>query len=1394
MSKVEIVIVGRDTASPAFASAGKALSSLGNVATHEGGRLKSFFTNAFAFATGGLITAAISTVGRSVKGFFEGAIQESRDAAHGLAQTEAAIKSTGGAAGVTTKQIVDLAGSLSHTTLQTDDSVQSLENLLLTFTGVKNAVGEGNDIFTQATKIGLDMAQALGGDATQSAIQLGKALNDPVAGISALTRVGVTFTAQQKEQIKTLQASGDTLGAQKVILAELTKEFGGSASAAAKADGGFHLFQQRMDDVKQSIGDRLQPALTALMTYMSGPGLDAVQGLADTFGGALSTAVTWLTTTGLPATITGFSGLWNSVKVLVTGDFSGGIFGLDEDSGFVRFLLKVHEIGADAFKIIKDGIAGLASGDMSQLKIDVTTIFGSDAGAGITDTLQRIREGWGLARDAAITFVQALQGDWVNTSGILPLHQAVGDFGLLVHDVFGWLVDTGLPDLKASFDAAMPGNIQLVKDMTTALSDLSGQSTTTTTDIAANLNAWTTPLAGPALALNNIATAFDNAGFEIHLILVQAGADWLVFQGQVVNIATSIGAAFTSFGSAMSNMGTQIGLGAEFAGGKFSAAWETASTAVSLAWLRLTTAVTVANASIVTAITGIETRVGTMATNVYTAVTGAATLAWSTFYNAVQTANTNAVNAISGIETAVGTMASTVKAKIDEAVGFFTGLPGRVTAAVGNLGGVLVTAGSDLVGGLIAGITSKFAAVQSTLSSLTKLLPSWKGPPATDAALLFDSGKLIIQGLINGFSTMTPAVQAKLKSITDMIGSTFDAGSKGVDFFGKLVDFKAPDAASITAFTAATTAIVSALGTAAQAFKAKWLEQAGVFMDAASKGLGVLSAGIDGLTKLSTFRAPSVAAVNDFTDTVLLIVQSLGTAATIFKDDWLTHAQVFLDTAGKGLSIIGSGVDGIAKLIDFKAPSITAVNAFSDTVLVLIQSLGTAAQAFEDGWLAQASRFEDTASKGLALLGSGIDGLLKLTDFKAPSIAAINAFGDTVTALVQQLGTVAQVFKAEWLAQAGVFADAAAKGIGIIGSGIDGFLKLSSYVGIAPNVLNAFAADLQRVVQKMIDMAQSLNVEGVAAAAVFGDAVGKIIAPIANAITTFTDLNKYKGVLPAAVQLIGEDIAGVVGFLGVIAEQANTAGVAAAVAFSASVGTIFAGLKSGLDVLTALGNYKGVASAKVQELVDDILEIVKMTGTLAYQAGAAESASLDWQNHLAAYHDRIVAGLNSIATLNGLTATATIHAQTRIVEDGGVGGPGTPAPGAPAPPPSPGIKFDRSSPPHAAAGVRNFAGGLIEIGEQGREWLRLPRGSDVYTESQVRNLAASRGTQGADAAQTQTAASVAVTATLPATSLDPIVGAIQGAIYQAAVAIVTAIQTQKSDGNYQQLSAQFGTN
>jgi phage-related protein len=225
---------------------------------------------AFGKATSGAMDVFKGVVGgmgvgfglEAITGGLESVIDKASEMQKSDAQTEAAIKSTGGAAHITASEVTELADSIQKKTGVDAAQIQASENLLLTFTNVRNEVGKGNDIFNQATQTATDMSVALGQDAKSSAIQLGKALNDPLTGITALSRVGVTFDAAQKASIKTDMARGDSLSAQKIILTELNKEFGNSAEAAGNTlPGKFKIFKESLIDWGAHIVTQTEPIL-----------------------------------------------------------------------------------------------------------------------------------------------------------------------------------------------------------------------------------------------------------------------------------------------------------------------------------------------------------------------------------------------------------------------------------------------------------------------------------------------------------------------------------------------------------------------------------------------------------------------------------------------------------------------------------------------------------------------------------------------------------------------------------------------------------------------------------------------------------------------------------------------------------------------------------------------------------------------------------------------------------------------------------------------------------------------------------------------------------------------------------------------------------------------------
>jgi hypothetical protein len=127
------------------------------------------------------------------------------------AQTNAVLKSTGGAAGVTADQVSNLAGALLKKSGIDDEAIQSGENLLLTFTEHPERGRQGQRHFQPDHEDdGRYVRRARAGH-QELAIQLGKALNDPIKGVTALTARRRLVHASQKEQIKAIVDSGNTM-------------------------------------------------------------------------------------------------------------------------------------------------------------------------------------------------------------------------------------------------------------------------------------------------------------------------------------------------------------------------------------------------------------------------------------------------------------------------------------------------------------------------------------------------------------------------------------------------------------------------------------------------------------------------------------------------------------------------------------------------------------------------------------------------------------------------------------------------------------------------------------------------------------------------------------------------------------------------------------------------------------------------------------------------------------------------------------------------------------------------------------------------------------------------------------------------------------------------------
>jgi hypothetical protein len=164
-----------------------------------------------------------------------------------------------------TKRIQDYADSQEFSLGVDADVIKATQAKLLTFRNLTKTAGTMGGAFDRATKAAIDMAAAGFGSAESNATQLGKALNDPIKGITALNRAGIQFTEDQKALIQSLVDSGKMLEAQDMILSEIESQVGGTAAATATASERMTL---AFGAIQEELGKVLLPALNKLSAWL----------------------------------------------------------------------------------------------------------------------------------------------------------------------------------------------------------------------------------------------------------------------------------------------------------------------------------------------------------------------------------------------------------------------------------------------------------------------------------------------------------------------------------------------------------------------------------------------------------------------------------------------------------------------------------------------------------------------------------------------------------------------------------------------------------------------------------------------------------------------------------------------------------------------------------------------------------------------------------------------------------------------------------------------------------------------------------------------------------------------------------------------------------------------
>lgn len=199
-------------------------------------------------AAAGLAGGAYLAI-RKMTEFIKGSLTAYKDFEDSITRLNAVVESTGGAAGYTTDEMIKMADGLQKVTTFSNTAIMSAQGMLSTFTSI------GEEAFPRVLESAMDVSEVMGQDMKSSIVQLGKALNDPIANLGALGRTGIQFTKDQKELIKSLWETGQQAEAQAVILKELNRQFGGVARAAKDTFGGaIKSLKNNFSDLQRMLG------------------------------------------------------------------------------------------------------------------------------------------------------------------------------------------------------------------------------------------------------------------------------------------------------------------------------------------------------------------------------------------------------------------------------------------------------------------------------------------------------------------------------------------------------------------------------------------------------------------------------------------------------------------------------------------------------------------------------------------------------------------------------------------------------------------------------------------------------------------------------------------------------------------------------------------------------------------------------------------------------------------------------------------------------------------------------------------------------------------------------------------------------------------------------------
>jgi len=428
-------------------------SQVGPAMDQSGAEAGGKFTGGLGGKLKSLIGPAMIAAGAlAAKQFITGAIAAGETASTSNARIDQIATSMGlfgENTGVVTDRLVKLAEAQARATGVDQNAIKETQAKLLTFKEIAETADDVGGNFDRATKAAIDLAAAGFGSAEGNAASLGKALNDPIKGITALTRSGVTFTAAEQEKIKTLVESGNVLEAQNMVLAAIETQVGGTAEATANASDKMAIgFSQ----LEEKIGLALLPVFETVVAFVLDeflPGIELIGVfLKDNF-----------------PIIATFAGVIAALTIALNGArIATAVYAIAQ--GVLNAVMAINPIA-----LVVIAVAALAAGIVW---LATKTTFFQDTWKAMTEFVSKAWEGFAALFETIVkniqsfftTLVTNLRDSWKTTTAFFEdLIKKATDFIVEVWDNMISGVQEGLQTARDFFESIWNGITDFFKSV-----------------------------------------------------------------------------------------------------------------------------------------------------------------------------------------------------------------------------------------------------------------------------------------------------------------------------------------------------------------------------------------------------------------------------------------------------------------------------------------------------------------------------------------------------------------------------------------------------------------------------------------------------------------------------------------------------------------------------------------------------------------------------------------------------------------------------------------------------------------------------------------------------------------------------------------------------------------